>query len=51
LIGHLTGLSCSAGCEAPVLTPAVPEPETWALMLSGLLAVGGVARRRATAER
>jgi hypothetical protein len=51
LIGHLTGLSCSAGCEAPVLTPAVPEPETWALMLGGLLAVGGVARRRAAAER
>ena len=32
-----------------VLTAPVPEPETWALMLGGLLAIGSVARRRASA--
>ena len=30
---------------APVT--AVPEPETWALMLAGLVGVGAVSRRRA----
>ena len=29
----------------------VPEPSTWVLLGTGLLAVGGVARRRATARR
>jgi len=30
---------------------AVPEPETYALMLGGLAIVAGVARRRARGER
>lgn len=30
-------------------TPAVPEPQTWALMLAGLAATAGLARRRAAA--
>jgi PEP-CTERM motif len=43
LSGHLTGLTCVVGCDA---LPAVPEPQTWALLLAGLSALGAVARRR-----
>lgn len=51
LIGHLTGLSCSAGCEDIVPPLTVPEPETWALVFGGLLAMRGASRRRAPAAR
>lgn len=35
-----------ANMTAPVPVQAVPEPETWAMLLAGLGLVGGVARRR-----
>ena len=30
------------------ITAAVPEPETWGLMLAGLTVIGAIARRRRT---
>ncbi len=30
------------------ITAAVPEPETWGLMLAGLILTGALARRRNT---
>ena len=45
-----SGLTVSAsnvGATSPYLTtPAIPEPETYAMMLVGLGVIGGVARRR-----
>jgi len=45
---NVAGLSVSAEQQAilDVQTAAVPEPETYALMLAGVMAVGFMARRR-----
>jgi hypothetical protein len=45
------GGTASADLFAVVTTQPVPEPETYALMLAGLAAIGAVARRRRRSER
>lgn len=45
LNGHLVSLSCISGCDAVGVLP-VPEPDSPALVLTGLGALGVVLRRR-----
>jgi hypothetical protein len=45
-VGKASSLFAMAVRPGDVLVPAVPEPETYALMLAGLAVVGAAARRR-----
>jgi hypothetical protein len=47
----IEGGTASADLFAIVTTQPVPEPETYALMLAGLAAIGGVVRRRQRSTR
>lgn len=51
--GQILGYGAVVGDWQPhafLLTPAVPEPRSWALMLGGLLALGWLARRQAAGQ-
>jgi len=44
---RITSFAFDAATGGTVIAAAVPEPESWALMLAGLLTIAGIARRRA----
>ncbi len=46
VVGSVDGVLRQANFQGSLAVTAVPEPETYALMLAGLAAVGFVARRR-----
>ncbi|MCB2040324.1 MAG: PEP-CTERM sorting domain-containing protein [Rhodoferax sp.] len=43
---QITRFNFDPASGGTVIAAAVPEPEAWALMLAGLLTIGGIARRR-----
>jgi hypothetical protein len=43
---NLLRLSCGAGCGIGSVSPSVPEPSTWAMMILGFAGVGFMAYRR-----
>jgi hypothetical protein len=46
----ITNFSFDAVNGASFIAAAVPEPESWAMLLAGLLGVGGAAFRRRRAQ-
>jgi hypothetical protein len=43
---QITSFTFSAASGGTIMAAAVPEPETWAMMLTGLGLIGAIARRR-----
>jgi hypothetical protein len=43
---QITSFAFSAASGGTIIAAAVPEPETWAMMLAGLGLIGAIARRR-----
>jgi PEP-CTERM motif len=47
----ITSLKAGTSTDGGGITPGVPEPETYALMLAGLAVLGGVVRRKKQADK
>jgi hypothetical protein len=45
-IGSFSSFACTGENCNPGVTPSIPEPETWAMLLAGLGVVGAIAKRR-----
>jgi hypothetical protein len=46
VVGNFLGRQIAGFNADPALAAAVPEPQTWAMFAAGLLAIGGLRRRR-----